>query len=44
MSIVCKICSTCKLSLPLEKFGNLKNGIDGKMYECKECVTTERRP
>ena len=37
-SLKTKICSTCKLNLPLDSFGNLANGISGKMYECKQCV------
>jgi hypothetical protein len=32
-----KICCKCKLSKPLNKFGNLKSSKDGLRYDCKDC-------
>ena len=33
-----KICSKCKEEKPLESFGNLKRGKDGKCSYCKVCA------
>lgn len=32
-----KVCCVCKLTKSIEEFGNKKNYIDGKRFECKKC-------
>lgn len=33
-----KVCSKCKMELPLEMFSKSKNNIDGLCYYCKDCA------
>jgi hypothetical protein len=38
-----KVCSKCNESKPLEAFGNLKRGKDGKCSYCKQCANKALR-
>lgn len=39
---ITKVCSKCKMNLPLENFGNDKTTKDGKYSSCKSCVKKSR--
>lgn len=38
-----KICTGCKTSLPLNKFGKNSHAVDGLMHRCKDCVNSRAR-
>jgi len=38
-----KICTKCKLEIPIEDFGNSKKSSDGKSSWCKNCLNAKSR-